>query len=180
MWRICTTSKKFISLQTLVKKPFKFIRNVFRATKTYQKCWKCVLREILLMTVFFGILPSLLRMTLGTGSCDSYGKSILVLKRLVHTGTIDEFRKKTLLKREFRKKTLLTWFSSNFALPRAKVAFLGYSVSIEHKKKEYKLCMCIPNGYTEIDRVVPNFILLDLEIGNIRSVPSVFVHVTTE
>ena len=104
MWRICTTSKKFISLQTLVKKPFKFIRNVFRATKTYQKCWKCVLREILLMTVFFGILPSLLRMTLGTGSCDSYGKSILVLKRLVHTGTIDEFRKKTLLKREFRKK----------------------------------------------------------------------------
>ena len=40
--------------------------------------------------------------------------------------------------------------------------------------------MCTPNGYTEIDRVVPNLILPDLEIGNLRSVPSIFVDVTTE
>ena len=57
---------------------------------------------------------------------------------------------------------------------------MGFSVSTEHKKKEYKLCMCTPNGYTEIDRVVPNFILVDLEIGDFKSVPSLLDDVTTE
>ena len=40
--------------------------------------------------------------------------------------------------------------------------------------------MCIPNGYTEIGRVVPNFILVDLEIGDSKSVPSLLDDVTTE
>jgi len=56
----------------------------------------------------------------------------------------------------------------------------GFSASTEHEKKEYKLFLCISLGFSEKIAIVWNLILLDPEIADFKSVPSMLVDVMTE